>query len=77
MWHAPKNTTSEGHIWQEHLNVLWKAVADAGEFDPRTSEVYATLDYLQKRSTRTWGFTVFKEGLEKNAPDAMRRGFEF
>lgn len=60
----------------EHLRILWKAVQDAEEFDPRTSEVYAALDYLQAKSLHTWGFTVFKEGLEKNTPGALRQGLK-
>lgn len=64
----------ESSIEQEHLRILRKAVLDAGEFDPRTGEVYAALDYLQAKSLHRWGFTVFKEGLEKNTPGALRHG---
>jgi hypothetical protein len=64
MWNSPKHKIPESHVKQEHLNALWRAVQDAGEFDPHTPEVYAALDYLQKRSNRTWGFTVFREALQ-------------
>jgi hypothetical protein len=74
MWNAPKNAISEGDIRREHFHVLRKAIADAGEFDPRTTEVYAALDYLQKQSSRTWGFTLFKEGLERNELPSLQRG---
>lgn len=76
MWNCPDKPVPETDIRQEHLRVLQKAVLDAAEFDPRTSEVYAALDYLQGRSLRRWGFIVFREGLEKNTVGALRRGLE-
>lgn len=54
--------------------MLQKAVHDAAEFDPRTNEVYVALDYLQAKSLHRWGFTVFREGLERNTPGALAQG---
>jgi hypothetical protein len=76
MWSCPKNKVPEGDISREHLNVLGKAVQDSGEFDPRRREVYAALEYLESKSLNRWGFTVFKEGLEKNTPGALRHGLQ-
>ena len=77
MWNAPKNEIPTTDICSEHMRILEDAVLDADEFDVRTPEVYEALDYLQKLSNRTWGFTLYREGLERPDLNMMREGFMF
>ncbi|HAK98465.1 MAG TPA: hypothetical protein DCP14_03865 [Rhodobiaceae bacterium] len=65
MWNAVKNEVPRRHLRQEAFNTLEKAVCECIEFDVRSNEVYAALDFLQKSCPNKWGFTLFREGLEQ------------
>ena len=74
MWNSPDNPVPQSDIRAEYLRVLKEAVKDAQDFDVRSGSVYDALDYLQERSTRTWSFTLFREGLECWDVQAMHKG---
>jgi hypothetical protein len=74
MWHAPKNAISAGDINREHLRILEEAVQDCELYDVRTGVVYVALDALQAQSNRSWGFSVFRRGLEQWSPEMLREG---
>ncbi|MEM9297182.1 MAG: hypothetical protein AAGA64_02235 [Bacteroidota bacterium] len=75
MWNASKNSIPEYQIRDEHLKALENAVADCYEdFDVRSTSVYEALDYLESNSTASWGFTIFREGLEDWNPKALHQG---
>lgn len=74
MWSSPEKQIPRQDVRAEHLRVLENAIEQAEEFDPRTSEVYQALEYLQTSSNSTWGFTVYHEGLESGNFQAMRLG---
>ena len=65
MWNAVKNDLPREHLRQEAFNTLEKAVSECIEYDVRSTEVYAALDFLQKSCPNKWGFTLFREGLEQ------------
>ncbi len=56
------------------MRVLEEAVNDCLHYDIRTAAVYNALDYLQAKSNRSWGFTVFRQGLEQWNPSALDKG---
>lgn len=74
MWNAPKNAVPAGEINREHLRILEEAVQDCELYDVRTGAVYDALDALESRSNRSWGFTVFRQGLEVWSPEMLREG---
>ena len=74
MWSIPKNEIPQDQIKREHLRVLEEAVKNSTEFDVRTKEVYVALDYLQSKSLKTWGITVYREALELHSPSALAEG---
>lgn len=74
MWNTPKNTVSACEISREHLRILEVAVQDCELYDVRTGAVYDALDALQAQSNRSWGFTVFRRGLELWSPEMLREG---
>jgi len=74
MWNSPDKHISQSDIRTEYLRVLKTAVMDAQDFDVRSARVYNALDYLQERSSRSWGFTLFREGLECWDIPAMQKG---
>jgi hypothetical protein len=74
MWNAPKNTIPASEIIREHIRVLKEAVADCELYDVRTGPVYDALDALEALSNRSWGFTVFRQGLERWSPEMLREG---
>ncbi len=74
MWHAPNNAIPASEIVREHLRILDEAVQDCELYDVRTGAVYDALDYLEAQSNRSWGFTVFKQGLEHWSPEMLREG---
>jgi len=76
MWSASKIDIPEFYVKQVHLRVLDEAVKNASEFDVRSAAVYEALDYLQKNSLHTWGFTVFREALEQNCHATLQKGLE-
>ena len=76
MWSAVKNEVSSQDIKNEHFRIIEKALEDAETFDVRTTELYTTLDELQKKSSRSSGFSLFREGLENNNLEAMYRGYQ-
>jgi len=76
MWNSTQNKVSEGEIAREHMRVLEEAVQDCLHYDIRTSEVYEALDYLQNKSIRSWGFTLFRQGLEIWSPTALKDGLK-
>ena len=76
MWNAVNNKVSRGQILAEHMRVLEEAVKDCELYDIRTPSVYEALDCLQALSNRTWGFTVFRQGLEQWNPSALQEGIK-
>ncbi len=74
MWKSPDNPVPQSGICEEHLRILEEAVREAGDYDVRSAAVYEALDYLQERSARSWGFTLFREGLECWDVPAMYKG---
>lgn len=56
------------------MRVLDEAVKDCMHYDIRTKAVYEALDYLQSKSTSTWGITLFRQGLENWSPEALNEG---
>lgn len=76
MWNASANTISKGQIEREHLRILEEAVKDCTDYDVRSAAVYAALDFLQKETDRTWGFTVFRQALEQWNPTALQEGLK-
>ncbi len=75
MWRATKNHVSETAIVREHLRVLEEAVNDCMHYDIRSQAVYEALDYLQSQSNKSWGFAVFRQGLEEWSPLLLQKGF--
>lgn len=63
-------------IRNEHLRILYEATIDAEDFDVRNANVYEALDYLQDITSRAWGFTLYREGLERPDLNLMRQGFD-
>ena len=74
MWSSPEKQIPRQDVRAEHLRALEHAIEQAEEFDPRTSEVYQALEYLQTSTNSTWGFTVYREGLECCNMHAMSMG---
>lgn len=74
MWNASKNNIPESNIRDEHMRALEEAVNDCMHYDIRSNAVYEALDYLQNDCTRTWGFTLFRQGLENWSPKALHEG---
>lgn len=75
MWNASKNEVPRHQIDAEHMRVLTDAVQDCEEeFDVRSAGVYDALDHFQDRSSRSWGFTLFRQGLEDWNPAALHEG---
>ncbi len=76
MWNTTKKGIPPSDIEREHLRILEDAVRDCMEdYDVRSAAVYQALDFLQKKSARSWGFTLFREGLENWNPTALQQGF--
>jgi len=76
MYFTPEQPISSIEIRNEHLRILYEAVIDAEDFDVRNATVYEALDYLQDITSRTWGFSLYREGLERPDLIMMRLGFE-
>lgn len=77
MWNAPKQPIPRYQIDREYMRTLEEAVQDCEEdFDVRSSKVYEALDYFQAQSSRTWGFTLFRQGLEDWNPKALHDGLK-
>lgn len=75
MWNASENRVAKRYIDDEHMRILTEAVADCEQdFDVRSKSVYEALDYFQEHSSRSWGFTLFRQGLEDWNPAALREG---
>lgn len=75
MWNATKNEVPRYQIDAEHMRVLEDAVQNCEEdFDVRSAAVYAALDHFQEHSVSTWGFTLFRQGLEDWQPAALHEG---
>lgn len=75
MWSTSRKEIPRQQIDAEHMRVLEEAVQNCEEdFDVRSASVYDALDHLQQRSTRSWGFTLFRQGLEDWSPMALHQG---
>ena len=74
MWSAPASRISRTNIQREHLRILEHAVAECADSDVCTAEVYEALDYLQRDANRTWGFAVFRRGLECKSEAGIAEG---
>lgn len=75
MWSTTANRVSGRDIAKEHLRILQAAVAESADWDVCRAEVYEALDYLEQQCSRSWGFTVFRQGLEDKSELALREGF--
>lgn len=75
MWNSTPKTVGRRDINEHYVGILRQAVQDCQEFDVRQSHVYTALDALQKESTKSWGFTVFRRGLERPDYALLRQGY--
>lgn len=62
MWSSPEKPTPSEYFRREHISILENAVQDCLDYDVRSSELYAALDYFKRDSAR--GVALFNEGLE-------------
>lgn len=76
MWNAPDKPVREHEIIHEHLLVLKRAIEQACDFDPRSDEVYAALEAVEKRCLRKGAIKLYRKGLESGDPLVMREGFD-
>lgn len=75
MWNATKNEIPRYQIEREHMRIIECAVDDMFEdFDVRSAKLYEALDYFEKQSTSTWGFTLFRQGLENWETIKLKEG---
>jgi hypothetical protein len=73
MWSISPQNIPDRDIRADHLRTLERAVEESAEFDVRRPEVYAALEYLERRSSRRLGFTVFRQALAAGRrPDLIR-----
>ena len=75
MWNTTPKPVPRREINEHYVGILRQAVQDCQEFDVRQSHVYTALDALQKESTKSWGFTVFRRGLERPDYALLRQGY--
>jgi hypothetical protein len=75
MWNSTPKPVARRDINEHYLGILRQAVQDCHEFDIRQAAVYEALDRLQKESIKSWGFTVFRRGLERPDYDLLRQGY--
>lgn len=76
MWNCTNNGIPERDIRSEYMRTLEEAVLQAEDFDIRSGAVHEALDYLQNLSVQSWGFTLYREGLESCDINAIREGIE-
>lgn len=75
MWNSPNQPIPRCDIDKEHMKALEEAVFECEQdYDVRSSKVYEALDYFQAKTIRTWGFTLFRQGLEDWNPHALHDG---
>lgn len=75
MWNSPKQPIPRQNVDQEYMSILDDAVKNCEQdFDVRSIKVYEALDYFQAKSSRTWGFTLFRQGLEQWNVKALHDG---
>lgn len=75
MWNTTLKPVPRRDIHEHYLGILRQAVEDCQEFDIRQAHVYQALDTLQTQSTKSWGFTVFRRGLERPDYELLRQGY--
>lgn len=75
MWNTTLKPVPRRDINEHYLGILRQAVQDCHEFDIRQAHVYTALEALQRESTKSWGFTVFRRGLERPDPELLRQGY--
>lgn len=76
MWSSSKNDISFTEIRNHHLSVLFEAVKNASDSDIRTNDVYEALEFLQKECAKTWGFALFRQGLENFDERLLQQGLK-
>lgn len=77
MWSTTKKDIPKKQIEAEYMRTIEAAVQDCMEdYDIRTAELYEALEYFEAKSMRSWGFTVFKQGLEDWNPVALVEGLK-
>ncbi len=76
MWNAPGTDIPTAQIIAEHIRVLETALVSASDEndDPRNSELYAALEYLESKTLRTGGFRLFRSGLDRGSLADMKSG---
>lgn len=75
MWNTTHKPVPRRDFNEHYLGILRQAVQDCHEFDIRQAHVYTALEALQRESTKSWGFTVFRRGLERPDPELLRQGY--
>ena len=77
MWNITKKDIPKKQIEAEYMRIIEAAVQDCMEdYDIRTAELYEALEYFEAKSMHSWGFTVFKQGLEDWNPVALVEGLK-
>ena len=77
MWSTTKKDIPKKQIEAEYMRIIEAAVQDCMEdYDIRTAELYEALEYFEAKSMHSWGFTVFKQGLEDWNPVALVEGLK-
>lgn len=77
MWSTTKKDIPQKQIEAEYMRIIEAAVQDCMEdYDIRTAELYEALEYFEAKSMHSWGFTVFKQGLEDWNPVALVEGLK-
>ena len=75
MWNTTPKPIPRRDINEHYLGILRQAVDDCQEYDIRQPFVYEALEVLQRESTKSWGFTVFRRALERPEPELLRQGY--
>ena len=77
MWSTTKKDIPKKQIEAEYMRIIEAAVQDCMEdYDIRTAELYEAIEYFEVKSMHSWGFTVFKQGLEDWNPVALVEGLK-
>ena len=74
MLNRAKSNNLELDTYQYHLRALEEAVSQGNDHELRHSKVIDALNYLQNKSNRNWGFTLFRQGLEIRSNAALHDG---
>ena len=76
MWNSVSKHPDRTKLIEQAIDVLEVALENCENYDVRTTKLYDALDYLQTLTIRTWGFTLFKQGLEEWNVPALHEGLK-